>query len=516
MWAILTLLTLALGLLYQFVRRHYSSWQRLGVDEETPKIPMGILDTVMKQEMSLGMVLSDIYKRHQGKIVGIYMMNKRSILVRDAQLARQIMTSDFASFHDRGVYVDEKNDPLSANLFNLRGASWRNLRKKMTPSFSSGKIKGMFGTIDDVGDKMVQHLKGVLERAGADNEIEIKEMMTTYAVDIIGSVIFGLEIDSFTNPNNEFRAISNEEARSKSLLLKIHNMAMFICPPIAKLMNRLGFESAILTALRDMMKRTIEFRESNNVVRKDLLQLLIRLRNTGRIGEDDDEVWDMETVQEELKAMSIEKIAAQAFLFYVAGSESTAAAAAFTLYELAMYPELLKEARDELDTVLQRHNLEGTGKLTYEAVQDLKFLDLCLKETLRKYPGLPFLNRECTEDYLVPGTRHTITKGTPILISLFAIHRDPVYFPNPEGYDPHRFDADNMNYDQAAYMPFGEGPRHCIALRMGEVNTKVAVAKILANFDLVQAPHKEVEFRFDAAPVMVPKEGLKLRLNKRK
>jgi len=162
------------------------------------------------------------------KIVGIYMMNKRSILIRDAQLARQIMTSDFASFHDRGVYVDEDKDPLSANLFNLRGASWRNLRHKLTPSFSSGKIKGMFGTIDDVGDKLVQHLEGVLDQS---DEVEIKDVMTTYAVDIIGSVIFGLEIDSFSNPKNEFREISSSTYKDNSLLLKIHNMSMFICPP---------------------------------------------------------------------------------------------------------------------------------------------------------------------------------------------------------------------------------------------------------------------------------------------
>ncbi|XP_070851317.1 probable cytochrome P450 6d2 [Drosophila suzukii] len=512
MWNII-LLILILFLLYKYVRRHYTHWQRLGVDEEQAKIPFGVMDTVMKQERSLGMALGDIYARHEGKIVGIYMMNKRSILIRDAQLARQIMTSDFASFHDRGVYVDEDKDPLSANLFNLRGASWRNLRHKLTPSFSSGKIKGMFGTIDDVGDKLVQHLEGVLDQS---DEVEIKDVMTTYAVDIIGSVIFGLEIDSFSNPKNEFREISSSTYKDNSLLLKIHNMSMFICPPIAKLMNRLGYESRILTSLRDMMKRTIEFREQHNVVRKDMLQLLIRLRNTGKIGEDDDEVWDMETAQEPLKSMSIEKIAAQAFLFYVAGSESTAAASAFTLYELSMYPKLLKEAREEVDAVLQKHNLKPKDKFTYEAVQDLKFLELCIMETIRKYPGLPFLNRECTEDYPVPGTNHIITKGTPILISLFGIQRDPAYFPNPNGYDPHRFDADTMNYDQAAYMPFGEGPRHCIALRMGKINSKVAVAKVLANFDLVQAPRKEVEFRFDAAPVLVTKEPLKLRLTKRK
>lgn len=143
-------------------------------------------------------------------------------------------------------------------------------------------------------------------------------------------------------------------------------------------MNRLGYENKVLAKLRDIMQHTIEFREKHNVVRKDLLQLLIRLRNTGKIGDDDDEVWDIETAQEELKAMSIEKIAAQAFLFYIAGSETTAAASSFTLYELAMYPELLKEARDELDAVMKRHNLERGDKFTYEAVQELKFLDHCI------------------------------------------------------------------------------------------------------------------------------------------
>lgn len=147
---------------------------------------------------------------------------------------------------------------------------------------------------------------------------------------------------------------------------------------VAKIMNRLGFENKVVTRLRDIMKRTIEFREANNVVRKDMLQLLIRLRNTGKIGDDDDEVWNIETTSEALKAMSIDKIAAQGYVFYLAGSETTAATAAFTLYELAMYPELLKEVRDELDAVMARHGLKRGDKLTYEAVQDLKFMDLCI------------------------------------------------------------------------------------------------------------------------------------------
>ncbi|KAH8261078.1 hypothetical protein KR044_003102 [Drosophila immigrans] len=508
------LFTISLVLIVHYLRRRYTYWQREGVVEESAKFPFGVLDAVVKRQRGFGLALYDVYERHSAKIVGIYMMNKPTLLVRDAQLARQLMTSDFGSFHDRGVYVDEKHDPLSSNLFNLQGASWRNLRNKLTPSFSSGKIKGMFGTIDDVGERLVQHLQGVLEQSPND-EIEIKQKLTTYAIDIIGSVIFGLDVDSFSNPNNEFRAVSDTLRIGGGILLKLHNIATFVFPPLAKLMNRLGFENAVLVKLRDIMQRTIEFREQHNVVRRDLLQLLIRLRNTGKIGEDDDEVWNIETVQDDLKAMSIDKIAAQAFLFYIAGSETTAATSAFTLYELSMYPQLLKEARDELDAVMARHQLQRGDKFTYEAVQDLKFLDLCIMETVRKYPGLPFLNRECTQDYAVPDGDYTIKKGTPILISLHGIHRDASYFPNPTDYDPHRFDADNMNYDQTAYMPFGEGPRHCIAFRMGKVNSKVAVAKILANFDVVEAPRKEVEFRFDPAPVLIPDGGLHLRLKKR-
>ncbi|EDW09055.1 probable cytochrome P450 6d2 [Drosophila mojavensis] len=508
------LVTILLILLMQYIRRIYSYWQREGVDEEPATFPFGSMLKLLKKQRGFGLILSDIYERHNSKIVGLYVMHKPVLLVRDPHLARQIMTSDFASFHDRGMYVDEEHDPLSANLFNLQGASWRNLRQKLTPSFSSGKIKGMFDTIDDVGDRLVQHLQGIVDKA-PNESIEMKAILTTFAVDIIGSVIFGLDIDSFTDPKNEFRAISDSLLSEIGILLRIHNLATIIFPPLAKLMNRMGFENKVLGKLRDIMKRTVEFREKNNVVRKDLLQLLIRLRNTGKIGDDDDKVWDVETAREELKAMSIDKITAQGFLFYIAGSETTAATSAFTLYELSMYPELLKEARDELDAVMERHQLKRGDKFTYEAVQDLKFLDMCIMETIRKYPGLPFLNRECTQDFLVPDLNYTIKRGTGILISLFGLHRDAKYFPNPEDYGPHRFDADNMNYNQTAYMPFGEGPRHCIAIRMGKVNAKVAVAKVLLNFDLVHAPRKEVKFRFDPAPVLLPEGGLHVRLVKR-
>jgi len=101
-----------------------------------------------------------------------------ALLIRDAQLSRDMVTKDFASFHDRGVYVDEENDPMSAGLFQLEGASWRTLRAKLTPSFTSGKLKAMFETSDSIGDKLVANIKSQLPQGG-NKEFDIKKLMST-------------------------------------------------------------------------------------------------------------------------------------------------------------------------------------------------------------------------------------------------------------------------------------------------------------------------------------------------
>uniref|UniRef100_T1H5B1 Cytochrome P450 n=1 Tax=Megaselia scalaris TaxID=36166 RepID=T1H5B1_MEGSC len=142
----------------------------------------------------------------------------------------------------------------------------------------------------------------------------------------------------------------------------------------------------------------------------------------------------------------------------------------------------------------------------------MKFLDRCVMETNRKYPGLPILNRICTQDYQVPGSKYTIKKGTPIIISLMGLHRDAEYFPNPMKFDPDRFE--NGNFDQNAYMPFGEGPRNCIAFRMGKVSAKTAIVTVLSNFDIECSEKKELEIDTHGIPI-VPKGGVNIKFTRK-
>jgi cytochrome P450 family 6 len=156
--------------------------------------------------------------------------------------------------------------------------------------------------------------------------------------------------------------------------------------------------------------------------------------------------------------MSFEEIASNVFLFFVAASESTSSTVAYTIYELSRSEELLARAQQDVNRTLEEHH----GELTYESIMEMKFIDLCVKETLRKYPALPLINRECTKDYQIPGSKLSIEKGTAVVISLLGIHRNEKFFPDPMKYNPDRFTEEAKAYNEDMYMPFGIGPRSCM------------------------------------------------------
>lgn len=105
------------------------------------------------------------------------------------------------------------------------------------------------------------------------------------------------------------------------------------------------------------------------------------------------------------------------------------------------------------------------------------------------YPPLTTLTRRCVKNYNLRDTDIIIEKGTPVLISTLGLHMDPEYFPNPEVFDPERFSEENKkNIRSFTYIPFGEGPRNCIGLRFGVMQSKIGIATIIRNFNLTVSP----------------------------
>ncbi|XP_043947047.1 probable cytochrome P450 6d5 [Drosophila biarmipes] len=499
----------AVTLLYVYLKWTFSYWDRKGFPSTGVSIPFGAMEAVAKGKRSFGLAIYDMYRSTKEPVIGLYLTLRPALLIRDAQLAYDVLTKDFASFHDRGVYVDEKNDPMSASLFQMEGASWKALRSTLTPAFTSGKLRAMFETSDAVGDKLIASMKAQLPESGS-KELELKKLMSTYAIDIIATTIFGLEVDSFADPNNEFQAIGKKINR-KNFEDIARGAARILFPGLEKFFVRIGWKQEATERMRELSHRTVDLREKNNIVRKDLLQLLLQLRNQGKVNADDNN-WSAESTKNGIKSMSKDVIAGQLFLFYIAGYETTASTTSFTLYELTQNPEVMEKAKEDVRKALENHG----GRLSYDAIADMKYLEACILETARKYPALPLLNRICTQDYPVPDSKLVIKKGTPIIISNYGLHRDPEYFPDPLSYQPERHLEESKNYNEAAFMPFGEGPRMCIGARMGKVNVKIAIAKVLSNFDLeIRKEKSEIEFGVNGVPLM-PKSGVPVRLSLKK
>lgn len=109
------------------------------------------------------------------------------------------------------------------------------------------------------------------------------------------------------------------------------------------------------------------------------------------------------------------------------------------------------------------------------------------------------LIRTATRDFKIPNTDLTIFKGTLTVIPIHAIHNDPDVFPNPEVFDPERFSDENKkNRHSMAFIPFGDGPRNCIGMRFGLMQTKVGLIKLLTSFKFSPSSRTTIPMTFNS------------------
>ncbi|KAG5878164.1 hypothetical protein JTB14_028536 [Gonioctena quinquepunctata] len=207
------------------------------------------------------------------------------------------------------------------------------------------------------------------------------------------------------------------------------------------------------------------------------MQLLLQLKNMGEVTDDGNIV--QKGVEKSGERLTLNEVAAQCFVFFIAGFETSATTMTFALLELALNLNIQENLRREINTVLKKHE----GEVTYDAVMEMSYLDKVIHETLRKHSPASFLMRACKKPYRVPGTNVILKAGTTVQIPVMAIHRDPEHYPDPEKFDPERFNEENKGKRHPmAFLPFGEGPRICIGARFGILQSKVGLISILKGF----------------------------------
>jgi cytochrome P450 len=243
-----------------------------------------------------------------------------------------------------------------------------------------------------------------------------------------------------------------------------------------------------------IIKRSIQKRREGSTEenRQDFLQMMLEAQ-AGQTKIDEKELDNYEkdallkdtatgTAKRDLAVvLDDETVIAQAFLFFFAGLDTIQTALTFAAYEIAVNQDVQERLAEEIIPIMEKNN----GALTYESVNEMAYLDMVVSETLRKNPPAFVTERKCTADYKIPETDLVIPKGMSLMIPINAVHHDENYYPDPEKFNPENFNAENKaKRHPYAYLPFGIGPRNCIAMRFALVETKAALAHLIYNFKI--------------------------------
>ncbi|KAK0170714.1 hypothetical protein PV328_008527 [Microctonus aethiopoides] len=495
----LTILTTSvaifIGIFLVWSKYKLNYWQRLGV----PTLPTNILFGNFKDSIFLrispGFLLGRLHNEvtNDWPYLGVYIMQKPFLLLRDPKIIKQILIKDFNIFHDRWFSSPNKHDRLgSDNLFSLKNPEWKYLRGKLSPTFTSGKIKQLFGLMIETSD----YLKNFLDKKFKNNEnviesIEVKNMSTMYTTDIISSVAFGVGINSFDEPTPEFYVRSRMQSEM-TFIRTFQFFCMFFFPKLGKYFSN-GFFGENTDYFRSVFWDSMNARESVKFERGDIIDSLLKLKNEN---------------QESNFKFEGDTLVAQSAIFFIAGLESSSVTMSFALYEVARNPDIQQRVRAEI------HKCLKSNGLTYESINNMKYLMQVINETLRFYPPAPIIDRVANQDYKIPDSDVTIKKGTVVYVALPGIQMDPKYFPNPDKFDPDRFNDERKHeIEPCTFMPFGEGPRICIGSRVGMLQTAVGLVKILSDYEVSINPQYQTKVS-ERAVFTTPANGIHLLFKK--
>ncbi|KAH8355093.1 hypothetical protein KR093_005415, partial [Drosophila rubida] len=502
------LLGVALALFYNYYRNIFNYWEHRQVPFERPLPIFGNMKG-LGSKYHFRDINGRLYKKFKGTapFAGMFMFFKRVAFIIDLDLVKQVLIKDFKNFQDRGVFNNVRDEPLTGHLFTLEGEEWRAMRHKLTPVFTSGKMKHMFGSVVEVGDRLASTMGNYAAAAAADGgDVEIKELCARFTTDVIGTCAFGLECNSLADPNAEFRAKGRmlfEKPRHKQFIQGF----IFTNANLARKMRLKAFPDELHDFFLNAVRSTVDHRLKNGIKRNDFLDQLIQLR-----AENQEEARQGKGIDLS-KGLTIEQMAAQSFVFFIAGFETSSSTMAFCLYELALQQDIQQRLREEIETVLKE---VSDGEITYDAIAQMTYLEQVLAETLRKHSILSHLLRVANQDYKVPGTELVIEKGTTLVIPVHNIHHDPEIYPDPERFDPTRFEPEAIkSRHQYAYLPFGDGPRNCIGERFGKMQAKIGLVSLLRRFKFGVSDRTEIPLILDTRGFpLATKNGIHLKVEK--
>ncbi|KAM7305463.1 hypothetical protein ISCGN_015360 [Ixodes scapularis] len=210
------------------------------------------------------------------------------------------------------------------------------------------------------------------------------------------------------------------------------------------------------------------------------------------------------------KLFTVEEIKKDIDSVFFAANDTTSTALSWMMYLFGLHPDKQQNAQDEVDKILE----DDPGRdFTLEDVKRMKYVDYCVKESLRLYPSVPLIGRVLDNDIVIDG--HVVPKGVTCMVNIYTLQRNPKAFHKPEEFIPERFGTEEYsNRHPYSYIPFSGGPKNCLGQRFAMTKMKILVAKMLHRYDF-EAKTPLDRLRLTCEVIVRAKEGLHLWIKRR-
>ncbi|XP_039441587.1 cytochrome P450 4c3-like [Culex pipiens pallens] len=429
---------------------------------------------------------SGFHRRFGNDLIAQSFLNQPSLQVTSPEVVEQIINT--RTINKSQIY-DFMKPWINEGLLTAVGKKWAQRRKIITPAFHFKILEEFLGTFNQQAEVLVDKLR---EQVG-QGDFNIYKYITLCTLDVISETAMGVKINAQDNPDSSYVKAVKEMAdlilrRLFSALREFRWLFPFL--KMAKQQKRLlnvlhSFTDSVIVTRKNQLENesaqliTQKKLEESDIYGKRKLTLLDLLLNVSIDGH----------------PLSNPDIREEVDTFMAAGHDTTTSALSFGAYHIARNPAVQQKLYDEMVQVLGP-DFKNTI-LTNSMLQDLKYLDMTIKEILRIHPSVPIIGRMSTSDMTINGTK--LPTGIEVIIFIYAMHNNPEVFPEPDRFDPDRFNEENSaKRHPYAYIPFSAGARNCIGQKYALLEAKTILVKLLGSYRLLPCdPGNTVRIKSD-------------------
>ncbi|HTM68657.1 MAG TPA: cytochrome P450 [Candidatus Binatia bacterium] len=410
--------------------------------------------------------------RDHGDVSRLTLVEKFTLLNHPDDV-RHVLLTRYEAFAKTRLTVRIK-PIVGEGLLTSDGDFWRRQRKLAQPAFHRTRLASFADTM--------AALTGEALAGWRDGDvIDVSDAMSRLTLRVIGRTMMGAELSDAASKVG--RALTTALAVTND---RFRRLSFFPWLPTP---SNIRFDRA-MKVLDGLVASIIAERRAGGPGRDDLLSMFM-------------EAQDADTGER----MTDKQLRDEAMTMLLAGHETTSNALSWAFHLLALHPEAEERVRAEAAAAF------GDGVPTFETLRKLPYSRWTIMEAMRLYPPVWLFARTATADVDLP-RGHRVRAGENVFICPYALHRDPVLWPDPERFDPERFsEANAAGRHRCAYVPFSQGPRQCIGNEFALMEAAIILSMTCRDWHLFHARARPPEP--EPSITLRPKDGMPMTLTRR-